>query len=293
MDEQAPIIGNLALKPDWDRLSESEPGCSFELESETAPSRLLHTRKTVFNSRKGGVLRLQSIAPSAIMGEHSSSETNPDLFEAAGVIVGDSFSREKRMTEISTSDDTTIIDEGTHYRIYSANLGGESRLISYVVVNQFVSSSWGDIFLTDEKSGASTPSLAGSFQLLIKDPTYKEEDALDILVRQIRKLHIEFAQWPGSYNQLLMAGSLDYCQSALTKAKRSYVVLDEKIVSSIRSYFADCLGILDQCSDAKTTLRRFNLQKIQDKFETLQETCSRHGIYPLLAELDISDIPRE
>jgi hypothetical protein len=183
--------------------------------------------------------------------------------------------------------------EGVTSKMYLASSEGESRLISHVIAGKFAFTSWSNVSLVEGQCSTSITSLAGIFPLLRTERSDKQGDTVDILASQIRKLHDEFAQWPGSYNQLLLAGSLDYCKSALTKAMRSNVVLHEEIIRSMRSYYADCLGILDQCRDAKATLRRLNLQKIQDKFEILQDTCSRHRIYPRLAELDISDIPRE
>src|SRR5882672_8604583 len=91
MDKQAPIVGNLALKPEWDRLSESEADCSYELESQTAPSRILEKGRSVFTTSRGEAVRFQPLA-SVTAGKQSFSVSSPDLFEAAGIIVGDPIS---------------------------------------------------------------------------------------------------------------------------------------------------------------------------------------------------------
>ena len=292
MDQQASIIGNLALKPVWDRLSESEADCSYELESQTAPSGILQTGRSVITTSRGEVVRVLPLA-SVTAGEQSFSVSSPDLFEAAGIIVDEPTSHKIVNVAPTISNEGMIRVEGVTSKMYLASSEGESRLISHVIAGQFAFRSWSNVSLVQGQCSTSITSLAGSFPLLRTERSDKQGDTLDILASQIRKLHDEFAQWPGSYNQLLLAGSLDYCKSALTKAMRSNVVLHEEIIRSMRSYYADCLGILDQCQDTKATLRRLNLQKIQDKFEILQDTWSRHGIYPRLAELDISDIPRE
>jgi len=292
MDKQAPIVGNLALKPEWDRLSESEADCSYELESQTAPSGILQKGRSVFTTSRGEVARFQPLA-FVTAGEQSFTVSSPDLFEAAGIIVGEPTSHKIVNVAPNILNEGMIRVEGVTSKMYLASSEGESRLISHVIAGQFAFRSWSNVSLVEGQCSTSITSLAGSFPLLRTERSDKQGDTLDILASQIRKLHDEFAQWPGSYNQLLLAGSLDYCKSALTKVMRSNVVLHEEIMRSMRSYYADCLGILDQCRDAKATLRRLNLQKVQDKFEILQDTCSRHGVYPRLAELDISDIPRE
>lgn len=292
MDKQAPIVGNLALKPAWDRLSESEPDCSYEFESQTAPSGLLQKGRSVFTTSRGEVVRFQLLAP-VKAGEQSFPVSSPDLFEAAGIVVGEPTSRKIINVGPNILDDSIIRVEGVTSKMYLASSEGELRLISHVIADQFAFRSWSKASLVEEQCSTSMSSLAESFQLLVTERSGKQGDTLDILVAQIRKLHDQFAQWPGSYNQLLLAGSLDYCKSALTKARRNHAVLHDEISRSIRSYYAECLGILDQCMDAKATLRRLNLQKIQDKFEILQDICSRHGAYPRLAELDISDIPSD
>lgn len=292
MDKQAPIVGNLALKPDWDRLSESEADCSYELESQTAPSGILQKGKPVFTTSRREVVRFQPLA-SVTAGEHPVSVGSPDLFEAAGIIVEEPTSHNIVTVAPNILDDITIRLEGVTSKMYLASSEGESRLISHFIAGQFAFRSWSNVSFVEGQCSTSITSLAGSLSLLRTERSDKQGDTLGILAIQIRKLHDEFAQWPGSYNQLLLAGSLDYCKSALTKAMKSNVVLHEEIIRCMKSYYADCLGILDQCSDAKTTLRRLNLQKIQDKFEILQDTCSRLGIYPRLAEVGISDIPGE
>ena len=292
MDKQAPIVGNLALKPDWDRLSESEADCSYELESQTAPSRILQKGRAVFATSRGEVVRLRPLA-SGNAGEQSYTVTSLDLFESAGIVVGESGSCNIANVAPSILGEKKTKTEGVTSKMYLASSEGESRLISHVIAGKFAFASWSNISFVEGQCSTSITSLAESFSLLGTERSDKQGNAPDILASQIRKLHDEFAQWPGCYNQLLLAGSLDYCKSALAKAKRNKVMLHEDIIRSMRSYYADCLGILDQCRDSKAILRRLNLQKIQDKFEILQDVCSRYGIYPRLAELDISDIPRE
>lgn len=117
--------------------------------------------------------------------------------------------------------------------------------------------------------------------------------SLEVLYVQLRELHQEFSQWPGSYNQLLLAGSLDYCASAVKKAITTHTVISEPVVYSLRDYYTACLSLFSQYNDFKTTIRRINLQSISDKFESLQDICSIQAVYPRLEELDISDGPSE
>jgi hypothetical protein len=292
MAKQTSIIGNLALKPAWDRLSETEPDCSFELESKTAPSRSMHRKRAALTSAREKVVGLRP-ATHFLIGTPSSSERSPDLFEMAGIVVGGPISDEGINVAASIPDDIPLVVEDIAHNVYLASAEGESRLISFLIGREFTESFWGSVPPADEQTGACTASLTGSFQILIRESEDQSVDTFDTLISKIRGLHEEFAQWPGSYNQLLLAGSLDYCRSALIRAKRNRIAVHEEVTKSIRGYYADCLGILDQYLDAKSALRRLNLQKIQDKFEILQDTCSRHGIYPRLAELDISDVPRE
>lgn len=116
-------------------------------------------------------------------------------------------------------------------------------------------------------------------------------DQPEALRVQVQELHDEVAMWPGSYNQLLLAGSLDYCVSALTKLKRSPAAVQMHVSSAIKRYYDLCAGIAEQYGETKSSLRRINLQSLQDKFDLLQETCAEAQVYPRLKDLDPMDIP--
>ncbi len=117
------------------------------------------------------------------------------------------------------------------------------------------------------------------------------EARLEALRVQVRELYDDFVRWPGSYNQLLLAGSIDYCRSAITKLKRSPATVQDEVSTAIRSYFSLCSGIHHQYREAKTALKRVNLQYLQDKFDLLQETCARAHVYPRLEDIDPVEIP--
>lgn len=292
MDRQAPIIGNLALKPEWDKLSESEADFSFELESKTAPSNILQTRRSVLATSRGEVVKLRPL-PNAQIKQQQIPVGVPDLFESAGITVGEPTSHAVLSKLPAVFWGSVVMSAGVTSGTYLASSQGEPRLINHVIAGQFAFGSWNIVSLAEGRCSTSITSLAGSFPLLRTGGADNTTNAPLLLADQISKLHDEFAQWPGSYNQLLLAGSLDYCKSALKKAVKSNVPLREEVLTSVRNYYAGCLGILDQCRDAKATLRRLNLQKIQDKFEILQDSCSKNEVYPRLAELDLSDIPGE
>lgn len=102
-----------------------------------------------------------------------------------------------------------------------------------------------------------------------------------------------FHVWPGSYNQLFLSGSLDYCRSAVRKLKGHPVNVQEKIMSEIRRYHRQCSDIARQYHAYKASIRRLDLQSMEDRFELLQQLCADMGVYPRLEDLDLTDIPAE
>ena len=288
MDRQAPIIGNLALKPDWDKLSESEADCSFELKSKTAPFNVPRSQRSVLATSRGEVVNLRPL-PNTQVKQQTIPAVAADLFESAGVTVSGPTSYAVFSKSPSGFFDSVVIDVSATTNSYLARFHCEPRLINRVIASHFEFESWSKASLAEGSCSTSITSLAGSFPLLRPRESNEISNGPFLLASQIGKLHDEFAQWPGSYNQLLLAGSLDYCGSALKKAMKSNTPPNKEVLTSMRNYYADCLGILDQCRDTKAALRRLNLQKIQDKFEILQDSCAKHEIYPRLAELDLSD----
>ena len=133
----------------------------------------------------------------------------------------------------------------------------------------------------------------GNLQLSDVSIAWKPGEKLEALRIQVRELYDEFLKWPGSYNQLLLSGSLDYCRSAINKLRKNPVEVQDRVMSQIRSYYSQCYGISQQYQEARSTLRRLNLQSLQDKFELLQEACSSAHVYPRLEDLDPADIPNE
>jgi hypothetical protein len=133
----------------------------------------------------------------------------------------------------------------------------------------------------------------GNLHLSNVSIAWKPGEKLETLRIQVRELYDEFLKWPGSYNQLLLSGSLDYCRSAINKLRTSPVDMQDRVMSQIRSYYSQCYGISLQYQEARSTLRRLNLQSLQDKFELLQEACASAHVYPRLEDLDPADIPNE
>lgn len=133
----------------------------------------------------------------------------------------------------------------------------------------------------------------GSLCLSDLSKAWMPGEKLGTLRIQVRELYDEFLKWPGSYNQLLLSGSLDYCRSAINKLRTSPVEVQDRVMSQIRSYYSQCYGISQQYQEAKSTVRRLNLQSLQDKFELLQEACASAHVYPRLEDLDLVDIPNE
>lgn len=136
-------------------------------------------------------------------------------------------------------------------------------------------------------------------------------EKLETLKIRVRELYDEFMKWPGSYNQLLLSGSLDYCRSVITQLKQSSGELQDKMLPLINDYYSQCQGISRQYQkelnlrakstsasvttfiEERSSVRRLNLQALQDKFELLQERCADVHVYPRLVDLDPADIPAE
>ncbi len=145
----------------------------------------------------------------------------------------------------------------------------------------------------EETSVTAVLSKFGTLDFWFATRSAESEDSLEALRAQVRALYDEFVRWPGSYNQLLLAGSLDYCRSAITKLKRSPANVQDEVSAAIRSFYGLCSGIHHQYREAKAALKRVSLQYLQDKFDLLQETCARSLVYPRLEDLDPMDIPRD
>ena len=289
MVEKTPVIGNLALAPSWDRLSDTESDCSFELESETSP--IKHASGQALGNLSGTAgFRFGTMT--VLSGTQAPSQLGLDLYEA-DIIVGDISSQGAAFVAVNNLQNIVRVDEWASCSVYSTSTEDEARLLPYVMEGVLTFTSHAKASSSGDRSGTSTCSLAGSFPFLVNQRTQQSDDGLDVLGCQIKKLHNEFAQWPGSYNQLLLAGSIDYCRSVITKAKKSQMKVHEEVSKAIEGYYSLCLGIFDQYRDAKVSLRRLNLQSVQDSFDILQSTCARYGVYPRLADLDIEDIPLE
>lgn len=133
----------------------------------------------------------------------------------------------------------------------------------------------------------------GNLHLSDVSIAWKPGEKLETLRIQVRELYDEFLKWPGSYNQLLLSGSLDYCRSAMNKLRKNPVDVQDRVMSQIRSYYSQCYGISQQYQEARSTVRRLDLQSLQDKFELLQEACASAHVYPRLEDLDLVDVPNE
>ena len=137
------------------------------------------------------------------------------------------------------------------------------------------------------------PALTAFGDLRFLGKVWAPREKLEVLRIQVREVYDEFLSWPGSYNQLLLTGSLDYCRSALTKLRERPIEVQDTLIPQIRDYYAQCYAISKQYPDAKTTVRRLNLQSLKDKFELLQQVCASAHVYSRLEDLDPADIPSE
>ena len=284
---KASIVGNLALAPSWDRLSDTEPEPLHDVIFIAHPSTQVSTgtcTSSVWN-------RMRHQSEFFTARAHQLPQLDLFATNAADVV-------------ITTPRGEVIRVEAKHIREYQKAAepwcdtpllaASASKLRSMgVSIGSLVFASYASNVEIEDAVFMSASSSPASYTMLIHDKVLQSEDRLKAFKTQISKLHDELVQWPGSYNQLLLAGSLDYCRSAISKLRTSHADVREEVSKAIRSYYSLCLGICEQYREAKTTLRRLNLQLAQDRFDLLQETCAKYGVYPRLEELDVADIPSD
>lgn len=284
MVSKTAVAGNLALAP---RFSDTEPDPSFQPDLKIGPS------TSVTLGKRSLLFEASTSQPSAIAVQSTQQVSQLDLFASrrADIVISNRFG-ELTIFEMKTPQASTRASSRSSIPILLGS-GNEQRLVGYLLAGSLVLADlepgWAVIY--SSATATSFPSV--SVPLQISTAWAESEGILETLKIQISKLHDEFVQWPGSYNQLLLAGSLDYCRSAISRLKTNHVELHHEVSKAITSYYNLCLGIYHQYREARTALRRVNLQSIQDKFDLLQETCARHGVYPRLEELDVADIPRD
>lgn len=278
------VVGNLALAEQWPRFSDTESKPTPNSGCATASSTAATGSATFFihgsSSRKAEgcvITQLDNFQLDCFSNEELQGTTllmldegvlaipnATEVFYSEPPTIGSAFLFDQRISQIHVIDNAACV---------ASNV---SRFLHGVVFGQSepVSSFW-SLYLSDA----------------CKDSEPGEK--LETLRIQVRELYNEFLMWPGSYNQLLLSGSLDYCRSVIKKLRDTSPEVQDSILSQIRSYYSQCYGILQQYQEAKTTVRRLNLQSLQDKFELLQEACASAAVYPRLEDLDLNDVPNE
>jgi hypothetical protein len=278
----APIAGNLALKLVSESVSATEAGYGHELESSTAPSRSIPLR----------------FATDAL--EHCLffSELYPESTEMYSDQLNMSFCEiDPAKSWILSTDNnfaTRLASSSTGQQDSFTASAHESFARSMIVT--FAAATTTETCLLRDRSDDLIDNFTFGNSLepcLLTRPIHLLNHSPEVLEAKFNDLHKEFGSWPGSYNQLLLAGSLDYCRSAVRRAKKNGIELPREVLECLKAYYVSCLSLFDQYQDSKTAFRRINLQSIQDKFENLQLVCDQKGIYPRLDELNLEDVPAD
>ncbi len=283
MAQTAAVIGNLALAQYWPRFSDTEPEPTLSPDAMTVWS----TSAAGGHGLLGFISATRS-APSKLMTNlveapqlYLYQDKNLDIVAVSpkgDVLVIENRAQQSGLERWEPCEGGLLLLGSAYLQTSVANLTRKPLVYAYSPSEAI-----------DEETSISDA--LSKFSRLVFRFGPDTAEALEGLRVQVRELHDEFVKWPGSYNQLLLAGSLDYCRSALTKLKRSAANVQQEVSTSIRNYYGLCSGIYDQYREATTALRRANLQYLQDKFDLIQEACAKHGVYSRLEDLDVADIP--
>ncbi|MEI8015291.1 MAG: hypothetical protein WCH20_10700 [Nitrospira sp.] len=281
MAHQTPVVGNLALADAWPRLSDTE----------SVPTHHGNDGTIICSTAAAGspktVWGIYSAKPKVFISGHLEGQ-QLDIFNKWLELPATHIIRDVLVGETSLEVEASgIVDAGFF---------GNLRQTVATHFNAFLLDTNCILFSNentrDEWEGPEVTKF-GSLCLSDASKSWTPEERLETLRIQMRELFDEFLKWPGSYNQLLLSGSLDYCRSAINKLKNSPVDVQDKLISQIRSYYNQCYGLSKQYQQTKSTIRRLNLQSLQDRFELLQEACASVHVYPRLEDLDLADIPAE
>lgn len=271
------VVGNLALAEQWPRFSDTESnptpnsGCTTVVSTTAADGATLVAH--------GSSMKTESYLVAQLENSQLDFFQKGDL-QSAAMVIGENVPAVQGTADFGSA----------------VFFGKENQQICVVYVNgtlvgsNFSPPHHGVVFGQWEDVSATN---FGSLCLSDVSKDWTPGEKLGALRIQVRELYNEFLKWPGSYNQLLLSGSLDYCRSAIKKLRASSPEVQDSILPKIRSYYSQCYGISQQYREAKTTVRRLNLQFLQDKFELLQEACASAFVYPRLEDLDPADIPNE
>ena len=115
---------------------------------------------------------------------------------------------------------------------------------------------------------------------LVPERPHKEIETLGNMLRD----------FPVSYNQMFMRGSLAYCKRAL----RRNFPHDQELETAIRAYIGMAAAmIVPYVREIPPTWSRLDLTVVEDKFALIENRCASLGVLPALDELTISDLAEE
>jgi len=271
MVEKTSIVGNLALAQPWPRLSATEP------QSSPCPDMSVSCSTDASGLDFSECIITDALPARAILANRPLRFLEGSLVERVAIVL----SRAEIPSLRSETDETY---ESTNWRSGQVIM---APVVAARPVRLYGFSDFDSEFITAAHSSLRHASLWHGTVCL------KCSDELEALKIEVRQLHDDLTRWPGSYNQLLLAGSLDYCRSVISKLHRNQQTAIGEVYTAIRSYFSLCSGIYQQYRHAKNALRRVNLQFLEDKFDLLQESCAKAEVYPRLVDLDPTDIPND
>lgn len=113
---------------------------------------------------------------------------------------------------------------------------------------------------------------------------------------EIAKIIKDLYDFPISYNQLLLQGSLNYCEIALKEMKKKAVDDSKsKAFQNTQQYVLDVKGLYYQHEETDKMaigLSKMDLQIFEDQFDTIQKLYHEEGILPPLDEMTLKKYPR-
>jgi hypothetical protein len=118
--------------------------------------------------------------------------------------------------------------------------------------------------------------------------------SLDSCREQIAALVAECENLPLCYNQTLLRGSLWYCGRALSHLRPG---TEPELCEMIQRYKDLAAAIIQQTSviqqtsrGRQLTFKRFDLQRLEDRFELIERKASERGVLPRLDEMTVEDL---
>jgi len=121
------------------------------------------------------------------------------------------------------------------------------------------------------------------------DGYVKEQEELENLSSCLLKIEqtINFLDdFPASYNQVLLKGSLRYFSKAIEviQTKMDFKRFNESL-KYIKEFIGAVGNLLDQLTTEKEILANLNLQFYEDRFDVIEERCVRIDLIPSLDDL--------